>query len=690
MASESPRRSRSDYRQGRRRFTVAVVVGQVVVGVPYLWVLWNLWSGTTTPLRLLSPDNFYDLQARAMLSGHLYVPNGSLGIEAFVHGGHQYTYFGIFPSLIRLPVLVFTHSLDGRLTAPSMLLAWVVTSLFSALLLWRVRLMVWGRQVMGRAEATGCGLLVAAVTGGSVLMYLGATPKVTSEDIAWSVALTIGSVFALVGVVQRPTWGRVLASGLLVLAANLDRSPTGYACDIAALVVAGWFALGRDGAEQRRWAVPMVAVGLVPTAVAAAVNLAKLGTPFGLSEADQVWTQVNAHRRAFLAANGGSTFGLKFLPSTLTAYLRLDGLHLQSAFPYLTLPVAPASAVGGVILDQTYPTASIPSSMPLLFVAGCWGVVTAFRPHPVGRTAVLRLILLAMAAGTAGVLLIGYISDRYLGDFLPFVVLAAFIGMVDVWRRLDSRSRTWRVVGLALVALLAVFGVWANVGAALAPTSLWTPTQAEHYVQFEKTLGAGAVEARVRRGASLPFFAPAGTLFAVGDCSGLYLSTGFSYVTVPGQQLEHLTWIPVEQSRGINHTFTVEFNRTVRPSDGPVVLLTYGKSTLVLQPTGTDRVRFVVEDPGAPSVTWPPASTASVTVVPHTAYGVEAMTDPNMKEILAGGMGVGIQHYLAGDGPAVVVTGPSGGTPSLATVSDASAPAPSMALCRSLVGDARR
>ena len=44
-----------------------------------------------------------------------------------------------------------------------------------------------------------------------------------------------------------------------------------------------------------------------------------------------------------------------------------------------------------------------------------------------------------MAAATAGVLFFGYIADRYLADFLPFLALAGMIGLVDVWRRVDGR-----------------------------------------------------------------------------------------------------------------------------------------------------------------------------------------------------------------------------------------------------------
>src|SRR6202044_374031 len=122
---------------GRRRFVWASVVATAVSAVPMVWIFWNLPQTAGAASGPIHENNYYDLQTRAMFHGHLWLANGSLGIEAFVHGGHQYTYFGLFPSILRMPVLAFTHSMDGRLTAPSLLLAWLVTGLFSSLLLWR-------------------------------------------------------------------------------------------------------------------------------------------------------------------------------------------------------------------------------------------------------------------------------------------------------------------------------------------------------------------------------------------------------------------------------------------------------------------------------------------------------------------------------------------------------------------------
>ena len=397
-------------------------------------------------IRSTQPDFFYDYQARAMFHGHLYLPPGSLGVEAFLHAGHQFTYFGLFPSLLRMPVLLVTNRLDGKLTAPSLLIAWVVTCVSSSLLIWRLRLLIRGQAVLGRAEAASYGIFMATIGGGSVLVFLAANPYVFNEDFAWSVALTVASLFALLGVLERPSWGRVVGAGVLILFTNLDRTPAGWGCVIGAGLVAGWFALGKGGADNRRWVLPMVGVAVVPFAVGCVVTYAKFGIPIGLPMADQVWAQLNAHRRYFLVANGGKAFSPAFLPSTIVAYLQPFGIHISGVFPYITTPRAPAAAYAGAVLDQTYPTASVPATMPLLFLLSCWGAVSAFLPRPPGRMALTRILLVAAAAGVAGVLMWGYIANRYMADFMPFLIVAAGIGMIELWRRIVQRGRRWQRV----------------------------------------------------------------------------------------------------------------------------------------------------------------------------------------------------------------------------------------------------
>jgi hypothetical protein len=675
----------------RRRFTIAVLIGIVVVLPVLFWLLWDLWSGSVNPLRSVPYDNFYDLQARAMFHGRLNLPPGQEGIEAFVHNGRQYTYFGLFPSLIRMPILLVTSSLDGKLTGPSILLAWMTTAVFSSLLLWRLRILMRGRAIVGRAEAASYGVLMATIMGGSVILFLAATPFIYNEDFAWSVPLTVGSILGLLGVMERPTWGRVTFSGILILCANLDRAPAGWGCVIGAGLVAVWFALGRGGPSNRRWMVPVAVIAVVPFLVSCAATYAKFGIPIGLPMADQIWASVNAHRRQFLMANGGKAFSFSFLPSTLWAYWQPFGLHFSGLFPFITPPTAPAAWLNGAVLDQTYPTASVPATMPLLFLLSCWGVVTAFRPRGLGQVRLTRILLVAAAAGAAGVLLWGYISERYMADFMPFLILASAIGLIDVWRRLASRGRRARRLSLGVVTVFALYCIGTNVAIAAEPEAQWTTAQNARFVTAERLLSIQSLGASVRTGPALPYWAPAGQLFAVNHCSGLYLSTGDNMTDVPGQQIEHYTWTPVEQSSNFTQVIGFTFNRPESFLTSALPLMKYGASTLVLRPDGPGQFQIAIEKSGT-SINWPPPTGFRFPInVLHQQYQITVTTDPNLKSIIVTWYGDKmIGHYLAGDGPAIVQATPAssnGPTPAVtvAAVPTAS-PSNPMQLCRSLVG----
>ncbi len=673
----------------RRRFTIAAIVAIVLAAVPFTWTLFDLWGSPNLLRTTVYENNFYDLQARAMFHGHLWLANGSIGIEAFVHGGREYTYFGLFPSLIRMPVLAFTSTLDGRLTAPYLMAAWLLTGLFTSLLLWRIRFLIRGPVIMGKAEASAFGVLIASVLAGTVWMLLGATPFVFNEDIAWSICLTIGSIFALLGVIERPSWGRVIASFVLVLAANLDRATTGWACVVGAVLIAAWFGLGRGGPESRRWCVPLLGVGLVPLVISCAVNYSKFGVLFGVSNFEQVWTHVNAYRRKFLAANHNAEEGTIFVPTNVLAYLRPDGLRLTSVFPFITLPSGPPPALSGVLFDRRYRTASLPASTILLFLLSCWGLVTAFRPKPIGKVAQTRLLLLAAGSAGAALLLWGYISPRYLGDFLPFLVLASAVAMADIWRRLDGRKRSMRVGALGIVTVLAFFMIVANIGISITPNEEWNTTQVLHYVEAQKAISdvtGHPIESQVSRGNSLPSWGPADQLYVVGDCDGLYISNGEDYSTVPNEQFQRTTWMVVELGHSFQHTFRMTVNRLVSHGTESVSLVHAGKSTVAVSATATGdprlvRLRFGVYGPGQPGPGF------LFTVKSGTAHQVVVVTDPAKHQIAVTFDGVTyLSTTLVDSHPIAVDQNPQPhGSPGLLSVVGETATTPKPTLCQSLI-----
>jgi hypothetical protein len=337
-------------------------------------------------------------------------------------------------------------------------------------------------------------------------------------------------------------------------------------------------------------------------------------------------------------------------------------------------------------LDQTYPTASAPATMPLFFLLACWGTITAFRPKGLVQFRLTRIVLLAGAAGTAGVLLWGYIGERYLADFLPFFIVAAGVGLIDVWRRLESRSRRARGSFLGILSVVAIYCVVANFAIAVEPSEQMTRSQVQNFVLHEKSLSLTSLADSVQHGATLPDWGPYGQLYMVGNCSGLYMASGITEADVPGLLIDHYTWIPVEQDPAFTRQISFTFNRPGKYFTRPVTLMTYGASSLVLRPYGADSFRVDLVHSGT-RITWPsPNSGVKPIYALHTPFQIQVTTDPNLHQINVTWYGSYlVTHFIAGSGPSVVHPTPKVTSGQLPAVTVTEQPvSSSMSLCRSL------
>jgi hypothetical protein len=273
---------------------------------------------------------------------------------------------------------------------------------------------------------------------------------------------------------------------------------------------------------------------------------------------------------------------------------------------------------------------------------------------------------------------------------VPLLVIASGVGLIDIWRRLQGRGRRVREVVLAAIGVLAVYCIAVNMAIAIAPESQWNTVQLAKVESVQKSLSIQSLSSTVQQGVSLPNWAPAGQLFIAGACNsrsgGLYLSSGDTEKDVPGDLIQHSTWLPVEQGSAISNTIGFTFNRPASELTGPATLLTYGPGSLVLAPYGPDQVELEVLNSGT-SIGWPSATGQYFPVKPGRHYELTATTDPNLKSIVVtmGGKTI-IGHYLGGDGPAVVQTTPTGLGGSTPVVSVVRHPSPksTMSLCRSL------
>lgn len=467
-------------RDAAHRFAAACAAGGAPATFVFAWMIthgrWNFFAKQTL-------GDVQDAQARSLFHGRWNVPFDAVGFEGFKIHGHYYTYFGLFPAVLRMPVLLVTNRLDGKLTILSMLLGLVLLLAGASHLHWRLRGALRGDRALTWIEAAAAGTITFLVGAGSIVTFLGSQGLIYHEVELWGVTWAVLAADALVVFAVTPSRRAALFAVVAMTCALMTRVSVGLGAVAAVAIVAGaqllrkfgprWTrALGRLGpgpdASGRSYTVTLIVGIVVALALYAAVNDARFGTLFRLPLDKQVFTQLDAQRRAALAHNGGSLFGARFVPTNLLQYVRPDAVRPASHFPWVNFPKHRAKVIGNVVFDTIDRSSSLPASMPGFVVLGIVGLVALARPRrfPTGFDAArLWAPIVGGALGTVFVLTIAFVAHRYLADFFPALLFAALIGVQRVAVAVEHRGATASTrAGVAGLVALCLIGGWISFG----------------------------------------------------------------------------------------------------------------------------------------------------------------------------------------------------------------------------------
>ncbi|MFI5045837.1 MAG: hypothetical protein ACHQIG_02140 [Acidimicrobiia bacterium] len=527
---------------GARRFGWASLAGSLLSMSVLAWLATRGFAAWFDQPRF---GDFYDAQARSLFHGRWDMSTKVLSFERFNIGGHYYTYFGPTPALLRMPILLVTDSLDGRLSRLAMIAACAVTVWAIARLSWLARRTVRGDGPLSRGEAEVAAGVVVVASLGTMLPYLAGWTAVYHEAIVWGAAFALVSYGALIAwTLDSRARDLVLAAAAAALSV-LARGSVGFGA-IAALglvaLVRGWAAL-----QERRAGRPLdlrmlgglaVAV-VVPIVLYGYVNWAKFGAAFGAPPFGKQDLLVSTWppRRAAMANNGGSLLGLRYAPTILYHYFRPDGVVLDRLFPFVLMRV-PTRVFGGNVFEALRQTTSVPAASPLpLLAAAAGGVVAIVRR---GARAVWLAPVVGTVVGSVGAVSLAFVDERYQGDFIPLLVVPGVLGAWFVVDWLAGRSRALVAAAVAIVVVLGTWSIWANFAAAFVYQRAQTPfsTVADRAslvkAQLELQDLVGGLPSRVTAGATLPADASgrAGDLFVLGDCAGVYRHDGFRWQVV--------------------------------------------------------------------------------------------------------------------------------------------------------------
>lgn len=509
----------------RGRFALACALG-ALVGAGVVAVI-AVQIGVGPGTRHYS-DDFFDAQARAWLGGHWDVPAGVVGIEGYATDHGMQMYFGAFPALLRLPLLAVTDRLDGQLTVPSMLLAFVVVAVAASHLLWSARSLTAagkrggnGRSAHGWFPDALAALTLALVTGASTVTFLAAQPTVYTEAVLWGIALALACADLLVLHLRTGRGSTLVAAAVLAAAAVNTRISTGAGA-LAAVAVVAVFALpGPAPAGSRRARLGGV-LGLDHPAAVGATETGATGdgggadTPAGPGDAAErpdhrpvgpvrpvgdsrraagwalalvalgavAFAGVNVARfgapltipyaqqvpyrtqpeRLAELERTGSLFAPKYVLGNVLTYLRPDGTQLEPAPAVTFLDTADNVRWLTAPPNLFEPTASAPAAMPGLVVLAAVGFVVLVGRARRAEVSPFRVPVAGALLGTLFVFAFASLAHRYTGDLVPLLVLLGVLGTARIGAVTAATARVGAIVGLSATL---VWGAWSQVGLTL-------------------------------------------------------------------------------------------------------------------------------------------------------------------------------------------------------------------------------
>ncbi len=442
-----------------------------IIAVYYLFLLSN---GT---FRLFAPemlDRTFDSMLVHLLHGEFTVDRRAINWESFTRDGKTYTYFGVFPALLRLVAMPFTDIARVEFARPSCLMALVI---FVALQL-RMLLVVHDTlPTEDRVPGFLAVMTAATVLSGPQLYILGSA-TIYHETILWSAAM--GAAFNLI--VLRAALGegdlgtRDLAALAALAGLALNTRPTiGVALSLGTVLLvarAAWrrhiseplSAVTRRGpltavsalASEPRVLLPFLVLGLFAVACGI-VNFERWGNPLSFADfRDYDFYRRHPNLAAVVRNYGDFDLGR----------IWIGALYYATGIPYVLKAVPPFEQ----FLAARYTGIEAPPFTPLLtnpltiFLAGIGLWRLCSKPElPGGGLAILRLALIGNAAAVLLILSAAALELRYRFDLTPFMTLATLAGYRFASIAAVEISEAWRRRARVAAVGLCVFGIlWSH------------------------------------------------------------------------------------------------------------------------------------------------------------------------------------------------------------------------------------
>ena len=431
----------------------------------YMYAWSTQWT-LNPDLPILYGGRFFVEQANSMLNGYFWVPETALPIECFYVDGKCTGYYGIFPSLLRIPfVLVFGATIP-ELNA-------LFISVAAGIALWAalnlcLRVLLMAPSGTGRNNSIAMVLVALTLGPGSVLLLI-FDPYVYQESIMWSVAgVLVAANLYWRWVHDRRTW-QVVGMAVACACSAGSRPTTAFVGLLLLLGIA--VTIYREKTLRKTTTLGLIALSLLPLLMSFGVLTLKMGTPqhdFSKYESKAALQNVADNN------NGSLGYSARYVPTTMFTYLRPDALRFSTEWPWIQFRFGPntETTLANEKSTELEPITYLPplpkDSMLLERITSLTNIMplalfgTLFAGIAFLRRRQWHYVLLLAAVSTAPVILFVQfsIASRYLADFYPVLTLGTVLS-VTLIPQFEMLKVTTRRLLFAAVSLSIIFSVMA-------------------------------------------------------------------------------------------------------------------------------------------------------------------------------------------------------------------------------------
>ena len=431
-------------------------------------------------------SNFFSAQALSMLHGRLWVNPADLPAECFVYKGQCFGYFGITPSLLRIPLIAqlrsnatqlpagFTNvTLSAALVLGIASSIWLVDYYLSKYSLSDVRLQTVENRSSLLLSKTNYLIAILMAGPGNLLLQI-ARPAAYEEAIAWSIAFFLLAVICVLQYFENSRV-RFLYFSTLFMTLSANSRPSIYLASLTLplliWLITRWF---RPNFMNQTTTRSLIAMFILPFTTASIICYLKFRTIFpALTLNEQV--PEAPHWEAIYSLNGGHDVSLRFIPTNFFIYfnpnfnLLFERFH--SLFSYIhgksvSATSTPVHWLWPISEGQLYVERTIGVFVlnPILMFSITVCVVNIIKSRfkfDYLFTQLYLFLICFFGIGFVVLIAVGS-SNRYQADFVPWIVFLIIISSLLTCKTAYDKPRIGRL--MTLVALiLATLSIASNI-----------------------------------------------------------------------------------------------------------------------------------------------------------------------------------------------------------------------------------